>query len=94
MIPNKLTELTECPFCGCDEYYTKQYVYGTLRYNERFDGKETNNAELYEGLYSKNYSGRAYCSKCDKFLGNRERNTLAKSVEIKLKLNKSIDGIR
>lgn len=37
MIPNKFIELTECPFCGCDEFYTKQYVYGTLRYASNTD---------------------------------------------------------
>lgn len=76
----KFNELTECPFCGCDEFYTKEYVYGTLRYKERFDSKETHNEELYDGLHTKNYNGKAYCLNCDKYLGNRENNTLSKAA--------------
>lgn len=30
----KFSDLTECPFCGCEEYYTKEYVCGVIRYNE------------------------------------------------------------
>lgn len=77
----KFSELTECPFCGCDEFYTTQYVYGTIRYNERYDGEEAENAELYDGLNCKNYSGRAYCRNCNKYLGNRESNILSKAAE-------------
>lgn len=36
----KFSELTECPFCGYDEFYTTGYVYGTIRCRSRFDGKE------------------------------------------------------
>ena len=36
----KFSDLTECPFCGFSEYYTKEYVYGVLRYNACFDGAE------------------------------------------------------
>lgn len=72
----KFSELECCPFCGSEEYYTKQYVYGTLRYNERFDGEEAENTELYDGLNCGNYSGRVYCRECDMYLGNKETNTV------------------
>ena len=77
----KFSDLTECPFCGCDEFYTTEYVYGTLYYKERFDGREADNEQLYEGLNTKNYSGRIYCLSCKKYLGNRVTNTLSKKVE-------------
>lgn len=50
----KFNELKECPFCGCGEFYTTEYVYGTLRYRERFDGTEAHNEQLYDGLNTKN----------------------------------------
>lgn len=81
----KFKELTECPFCGSDEFYTTQYVYGTLRYKERYDGKEAENEQLYDGLNTKNYSGRTYCANCEKYLGNKESNVLSKSAEKALK---------
>lgn len=75
------SKLTECPFCGCDEFYTKEYVYGTMRCRSRFDGKEADNSDLYDGLSLKESSGRIYCDNCNKFLGNRKNNTLSKAAE-------------
>ena len=72
----KFSELDCCPFCCSKEYYTKQYVYGTLCYNERFDGEEAENGELYDGLNCKNYSGRVYCKECGRYLGNKEKDTV------------------
>ena len=81
----KFSELACCPFCGNEEFYTKEYAYGTLFYAERFDGKEAENAELYEGLNFKNYSGRAYCRSCGRYLGNREQNIVGKVAYEKIK---------
>lgn len=81
----KFSDLTECPFCGNDEFFTKQYVYGTLRYNERFDGEETHNEELYDYLNTGKYSGRCYCNSCNAYLGNKETDIVSKAVEKKLK---------
>ena len=77
----KFSELIECPFCGCEEYYTNEYVYGYIRYAERFDRKDAENAELYDGLNTRNYNGRAYCRRCNKYLGNKETNELSKQVK-------------
>jgi len=81
----KFTELKECPCCGNDEFYTTAYVYGSIVCAERFDGKETDNAELYDGLNTKNYNGRAYCRMCNKYLGNKETGSVSKQVEQALK---------
>lgn len=77
----KFSELECCPFCEHDEFYTKEYVCGSIKYAERFDGKEASNEELYDYLNTRNYCGRAYCRNCGKYLGNRETNTLSKQAE-------------
>ena len=77
----KFSELRECPFCGYEEFYTTQYVYGSISFRERFDGKEAHNEELYDYLNCRNYSGRAYCRSCNRYLGNREANVLSKQAQ-------------
>ena len=77
----KLSKLECCPFCGNDEFYTNEYVFGSIRYAERFDGEEADNSELYDYLNTKNYSSRAYCKKCGKYLGDRETGVLSKQAE-------------
>ena len=81
----KFSELEECPICGCAEYYSKEYVYGTIRYIERFDEEEAENGQLYDSLNTKNFSGRCYCSNCDSYLGNKINDTVSKLVEKALK---------
>lgn len=80
----KFSELECCPFCGSEEYVTKTYVYGTTYCGERFDGEECHNEGLYDSLNCKNYSGRAYCRNCGKYLGNKDANTLSKQVQKEL----------
>lgn len=74
----KLSDLQCCPFCGNDEFYIKQYVYGTIRTYEKFDGREADNSEMYETLINKPTTERAYCERCGRFLGSRKTNTLSK----------------
>ena len=81
----KLKDLKKCPFCGHDEYYVKQYVYGSLICRERFDGKEAENGEMYDGLNTGKFSGRAYCSKCHKLIGNVIQNNLSKQAQKELR---------
>ena len=73
----KFSELKECPFCGYDEYYTKEYVYGNVRYGERFDGEEAHNESMYDGLFSKRFNGRCYCRNCERYLGNKITDELS-----------------
>ena len=72
----KFNELTECPYCGCDEFYSTAYLYGTTHYAQRFDGEETDNEDLYGSLHNRPISGRAYCRACEKYLGNMLKNTV------------------
>ena len=80
----KFSDLRECPFCGSDEFFEKQYAYGTILIRERFDGQEADNSDLYDKLNFR-YSGRIYCSQCKRVLGNRIKDTVSKSVEKELK---------
>ena len=75
----KFSDLTECPFCGNDEFYTKDYIQGPSWYFRRFDGKEADNTEMYD--CTNHIQGkRAYCAKCNEYLGNIETDVLAKSA--------------
>ena len=73
-------ELTECPFCGNDEFYTKDYVYGASIYHQRFDGGEdVDNTEMYSSLMHKP-GAKCYCNNCESYLGNRFTGQLSKAV--------------
>ena len=66
----KLSELSCCPFCGCEQFYTHDYMYGSTVFKQRFDGGEPeHNEDMYEGLMV-NYGAKAYCEECDKYIGN------------------------
>ena len=60
---------------------TQKNMCGSINYAERFDGKEAGNEELYDGLNTRNYNGRVYCRRCDKYLGNKETNVISKKAE-------------
>lgn len=76
----KFTDLKCCPFCGSEMYYEKQTVKGKIEFNSLFNGEEAPNYDMYEGL-THTYSGKCYCRKCDKYLGNYIIDTVSKSVE-------------
>lgn len=80
----RFTDLEGCPFCGNDEFYVKQYAYGTIICRKRFDGEVASNEDLYDCLNYK-YSGRAYCLNCDKYLGNLEKNIVGKEAALTAK---------
>lgn len=76
----RFTELKCCPFCGNKEYYEKMKVSGISIYRSRFDGEEAENSEMYDGLYF-NGSGRVYCSKCNRYLGNYQKDVVGLKAE-------------
>lgn len=76
-------DLTECPFCGNDEFYTKDYIQGPTWYNQRFDGLDAHNENMYDCLHHTT-GKRAYCNNCDSYLGELESGKLAKKVIDKL----------
>lgn len=81
----EFSDLKECPFCGYDEYYHKNYLFGTSWYGMRFDGKEADNTEMYDGLSAK-YGKKAYCRNCNRLLGDLETDKLAKAAERALRV--------
>lgn len=80
----KFSELTKCPFCGGDEFYTKEYAFGTVEIAIRFDGEEADNGGAYDNLRHKG-TGACYCRLCHTYLGNLERDTVSKKAEKVLK---------
>lgn len=63
-------KIERCPHCGKGTgFYQKNYVYGPVSYNLKFDGTEDDNSEMYNALNYK-YGKVAYCSECDKKIAN------------------------
>lgn len=83
----KFSELRECPFCGNDEYFTRDRYLGSSRYNHAFDPdteKPVYNGEMYEELT--HVTGKlAYCNNCFKYLGNIELDEVSKQAEAAFK---------
>ena len=81
----KFSDLSKCPFCSCEEYYTQNYMHGSSSYYQRFDSSEaTDNSQMYDGL-TVIRGKRAYCANCYRFLGNVESDLPSKNVRDKLK---------
>lgn len=57
-----------CPYCGCEEFYTDEYISGRTRYYQRFDGDEADNGSMYEGTVTRPIGVYAYCAECEKRL--------------------------
>lgn len=66
--------MKECPYCGSDEYYTKEHVRGNVNHYVKFDGQPANNMELYDYLNHKVRSKYAWCSDCNKRLFKLSNN--------------------
>lgn len=70
--------MENCPYCGFDEYYTKDRVYGTARFIRRFDGEEADNSEMFDYIIQK--PGKvAYCQNCHRKIGNCDHNGVIKN---------------
>ena len=62
--------ITECPHCGCETFYTKDYLYGSSWFFCNLDGTTVDNT-LHGGL--NRLRGKvAYCAECDKKMFNME----------------------
>ena len=80
----KFEELTCCPFCGCDQYYEKQYARGPVIFRMRYDSEQADNSEMYDSI-DFTFSGRVYCDNCDQYLGNRITSDLSVAARKALK---------
>ena len=60
--------IDRCPYCGSDEeYYTKDYLYGSSYCYHCFNGAESDNAGLYD-LIRHRKGKYAYCVNCGRRL--------------------------
>lgn len=59
-------DIKECPYCGNDEYYIHQRISGRTEFKARYDGKEADNGDIYDGLDYKDIGKFAYCTECRK----------------------------
>ncbi len=79
----KFSELRECPFCGNDEYFTRDRYLGSSRCNHAFDPeskKEVYNGQMYDDLI--HVDGKlAFCNNCFKYLGHVENDKISKEAE-------------
>lgn len=73
----KFTDLKECPFCGGEVFYTRARYSGPIFYFERFDGKEADNANMYDDLMQITSGNNVWCAECGEYLGNRGKNRVA-----------------
>lgn len=81
----KFSELSCCPFCGAEQFYTKNYMYGTGVYRQRFDGEEPEgNEDMYDGLTVQEGT-KAYCEDCGRYIGNLTTDRVGKVAEQALK---------
>ena len=64
-----ISEIEECPYCGHDEWFRKQKIYGPVYYKARFDGVEADNGEMYDSTIISDTSKFAFCSNCEKKIG-------------------------
>jgi aromatic ring hydroxylase len=60
--------IQECPYCGSEEYYTKERYKGECETNHRFDGRITENGAMYDCAEHSYKSKYAWCRNCDRRL--------------------------
>lgn len=77
----KFTDLTECPYCGSNEFYTKARYSGPIVYFERFNGEKADNSGMYDFLTKITSGNNVWCAVCGEYLGNRGKNRVAAAAE-------------
>jgi len=67
-LPDNQSTINCCPYCGSDEFYRKLTFSGRSECNYRFDGDETDNSSIHDGV---NYHEQktVFCRGCNKKLG-------------------------
>ena len=76
MALSKLSELTECPECGNDEFYTYELVKGKIAWREKFDpdcGEDAGNEHLFDHLQTTKKFKTVYCGNCQKKIAIDDR---------------------
>ena len=70
-----------CPFCGCDIFFRKERVKGTVRYRLHANGDEADNTDMWDSvecytIKSEDY----YCDNCNKKVAHGDNEKLTKSA--------------
>lgn len=70
-----ITELSECPNCGGDEFFVMQRYRGQGPYNRRFDRKDAaDNTEMYNCL-NETAGKTAFCCDCRVAIAKWDQDT-------------------
>lgn len=69
-LPN-VSELTECPHCGCETFYYKSKVSGIVATHVNFDGSEADNTEMHNSLSYESMKF-VYCSQCQRKIARKD----------------------
>jgi len=69
-LPN-ISELNKCPYCGCDEYIEYFTVSGKTHFRYRFDGKDSCNEDMHNGMRQIPQKF-IYCACCDKKIARND----------------------
>lgn len=65
----KFSELTQCPHCGCEEFFILETITAEVERRKRFDGKEIDTSNLQGRIIRRDSTGRIYCADCKTYLG-------------------------
>lgn len=79
----KFSDLVCCPFCGSPEFFERRRAHGSVFFRMRFDGEETHNEGMYDGL-SYEHSGKRWCSECERYLGDQNKDVVGAAARRKL----------
>ena len=66
--------VTVCPYCGYDEFEVELIYSGRGGFLYRFDGAETDNGQMHEGINYRELK-TAYCGQCKKKIGRAQEAT-------------------
>lgn len=66
--------ITNCPYCGNDEYYVYFTVSGKSSYNYKLGTNEPgySNSDIWDGIYMKEQR-TMYCNECHKKIGIKDK---------------------
>ena len=70
-LPN-VSELTECPHCGYDEFFSYQRVSGHVAYRQRFDGDDADNTELHSSINFGKPQIWVFCGSCQEKIARND----------------------
>ena len=80
------SDLTQCPFCGCDGFYVRQHAEGTVIYHHSFDGSEFDNNDIGYILIGKNNNNGAIVTNAKSSFTSSAISKISKGTNLKIDL--------